>query len=108
MLYRVKTISVFEKQFRRLHRKYPSLKNEILQLIQQLKQNPETGRSIGNHCYKIRVAIKSKSKGKSGGARLITHIVIAEQTVYLLSIYDKSEKADLSANELKILLQEIL
>ena len=86
MLYRVKTISVFEKQFRRLHRKYPSLKTEILQLIQQLKQNPETGVSIGNHCYKIRVAIKSKAKGKSGGGRLITHIVIAEQTVFLLSI----------------------
>lgn len=107
MPYNIKTISVFEKQFRRLYRKYPSLKTELLQLIQKLKIDPQTGTSLGNHCYKIRIAIKSKSKGKSGGARMITHIVIAEEIVYLLSIYDKSEKADLTSNELKQLLQEI-
>jgi mRNA-degrading endonuclease RelE of RelBE toxin-antitoxin system len=107
MPYSVKTISVFEKQFKRLYRKYPSLKADVLQLIVQLRGNPEIGSYLGNQCYKIRISIKSKSKGKSGGARIITHIVVTEQTVYLLSIYDKSEKADLSANELKLLLQEI-
>jgi mRNA-degrading endonuclease RelE of RelBE toxin-antitoxin system len=107
MPYSVKTISVFEKQFKRLYRKYPSLKADVLQLIVQLRANPEIGSYLGNQCYKIRISIKSKSKGKSGGARIITHIVVTEQTVYLLSIYDKSEKADLSANELKLLLQEI-
>ena len=107
MPYSVKTISVFEKQFKRLYRKYPSLKADVLQLIVQLRANPEVGSYLGNQCYKIRISIKSKSKGKLGGARIITHIVVTEQTVYLLSIYDKSEKADLSANELKLLLQEI-
>lgn len=107
MPYSIKTISVFEKQFRRLYRKYPSLKTELFQLIQKLKVHPQTGTSLGNQCYKIRIAIKSKSKGKSGGARMITHIIIAEEIVYLLSIYDKSEKADLTSNELKQLLQEI-
>lgn len=107
MPYNIKTISVFEKQFRRLYRKYPSLKTELFQLIQKLKVDPQTGTSLGNQCYKIRLAIKSKSKGKSGGARMITHIVIAEEIVYLLSIYDKSEKADLTSTELKQLLQEI-
>lgn len=107
MPYSIKTISVFEKQFRRLYRKYPSLKTELFQLIQKLKTDPQTGTSLGNQCYKIRIAIKSKSKGKSGGARMITYIVIAEEIVYLLSIYDKSEKADLTSTELKQLLQEI-
>jgi mRNA-degrading endonuclease RelE of RelBE toxin-antitoxin system len=100
MAYNVKTISVFEKQYKRLYRKYPLLKSEILQLIIQLKSNPMLGTSVGHHCYKIRVAIKSKSKGKSGGARLITHLTVKDETVYLLSIYDKSEKADLTASEL--------
>lgn len=107
MPYSVKTISVFEKQFKRLYKKYPSLKADVLQLIVQLRANPEIGSSLGNQCYKIRIFIKSKSKGKSGGARIITHIVVTEQTVYLLSIYDKSEKTDLTVNELKFLLQEI-
>jgi mRNA-degrading endonuclease RelE of RelBE toxin-antitoxin system len=108
MPYSVKTISVFEKQYKRLHRKYPSVKSEILALIHKLQINPHTGTSLGNHCYKIRVAIKSKAKGKSGGARLITHVVISDETVYLLSIYDKSEKADLSSNELASLLKLIV
>lgn len=107
MEYSVKTIAVFEKQFRRLYRKFPSLKAEVLQIVQQLKSKPEAGVSIGNRCYKIRIAIKSKVKGKSGGATIITHVVIRDQVVYLLSIYDKSEKADLSKSELEFLLKEI-
>ena len=55
--------------------------------------------------YKIRLAIASKQKGKSGGARVITNFVIADATVYLLSIYDKSEKENLTDKELDELLK---
>ncbi len=108
MNYNVKTISTFEKQARRLSRKHPSLKNDLLELIQLLKKNPETGTALGNQCYKIRLKIRSKSRGKSGGARVITHIVISGQTVYLLSVYDKSEKNDLLPGELNQLLSELI
>ena len=108
MSYNIKTISVFEKQARRLSRKYPSLKKDLLHLVSLLKQNPETGSSLGGNCYKIRMSVSSKSKGKSGGARIITHIIVAYKNVYLLSIYDKSEKADLASGELKQLLKEII
>ena len=108
MSYSIKSISVFEKQTRRLSRKYPSLKKELLNLVASLKENPYQGASLGNNCYKIRIAIASKGKGKSGGARVITHLVIIEKLVYLLSIYDKAEKADLSQGELKLLLKEII
>jgi mRNA-degrading endonuclease RelE of RelBE toxin-antitoxin system len=47
------------------------------------------------------LAINSKRKGKSGGARIITYVYIETETVYLLTIYDKSEKADLRPNELQ-------
>ncbi|MDN3690233.1 type II toxin-antitoxin system RelE/ParE family toxin [Cyclobacterium jeungdonense] len=60
---------------------------------------------MGNSCYKIRLAIKSKGKGKSGRARLITNFVVANDTVYLVSIYDKPEKDNLSDKELDELLQ---
>ena len=52
MIYKVKTISVFERQAKRLIKKFPSLKNEIRQLIFQLKEEPTKGISIGNDCYK--------------------------------------------------------
>ncbi|MFY8189494.1 MAG: type II toxin-antitoxin system RelE/ParE family toxin [Bacteroidia bacterium] len=107
MSYKVKTIDVFEKQAKRLIRKHASLKKELFQLIQELKENPEQGTAIGNSCFKIRIAIASKGKGKSGGARIITNIVVTNATVYLLSIYDKSEKENLTDKELKELLKAI-
>jgi len=72
-----------------------------------LREQPKQGTAIGNGCFKIRIAIASKGKGKSGGARVITNVVVTDATVYMLSIYDKSEKNDLSDRELKELLKSI-
>ncbi len=105
MSYSVQSIAVFEKQTKRLLKKYPSLKVELIKLVQSLKQNPEQGTSIGKFCFKIRIAIASKGKGKRGGARVITNFIITDNTVYLLSIYDKSEKDNLSDKELQELLK---
>lgn len=108
MSYSIKSIAVFEKQAKKLVKKYRSLKGELTEIITELKENPLLGTSIGNNCYKIRMAISSKNKGKSGGARLITTFTVADETVFLLSIYDKSEKDSLSDKELDELLAYIL
>ena len=55
----------------------------------------------------MRIAITSKGKGKSGGARIITYLQIEETTVYLIAIYDKSEQANISDSEIKKLLEDI-
>lgn len=107
MSYNVLTIPPFDKQFRRLAKKYPSLKNEFAELLESLEQEPEQGINLGNNCFKIRIAIASKGKGKSGGARVITNFVIAEETVFLISIYDKSEKDNLTDKELDDLLKYV-
>jgi len=104
MKYNVLTIPPFDRQLKRLARKFPSLKTEYADLIENLGENPEKGTSLGNNCFKIRLAIASKGRGKSGGARVITHFYIENETVFLLAIYDKSEQADLSDKELKELL----
>jgi len=100
----VLAIPPFDKQLKRLVKKYPSLKEEFASLIDELEHNPEQGTKIGKSCFKIRISIASKGKGKSGGARVITNFTISENTVYLLSIYDKSEKDSLSDSELEDLL----
>lgn len=105
MSYSVKSIEVFERQAKKLTQKYPSLKSELLALVRELKENPDQGTAIGKSCYKIRLAIKSKGKGKSGGARVITNFVVSNDAVYLLSIYDKSDKENLTDKELDELLQ---
>ncbi len=107
MSYKIKTLDVFEKQAKRLLKKYPSVKSDLLRLIGELKENPKLGTSIGKNCYKIRLKIASKGNGKSGGARLITNLVVSDTTVYLMTIYDKSEKENLTDKELKDLLENI-
>ncbi len=105
MSYSVKTLPKFEKSLKKLVKKYPSLKAEYIHLIESLKENPKQGKTLGKNCYKIRLAIKSKGKGKSGGARVITNFVFTDDTVFLLSIYDKADKDSLTDKELKELLQ---
>jgi len=107
MKYNVLTIPPFDRQVKRLAKKYSSLKAELLALIEDLEENPKKGTFLGNNCYKIRLAIASKGRGKSGGARIITHLYIEKETVFLLAIYDKSEQTDISDKELKELLLEI-
>jgi mRNA-degrading endonuclease RelE of RelBE toxin-antitoxin system len=107
MNYNIEITNLFEKQLKRLAKKFPSIKTEFAQLVTMLKQNPEQGTSIGGSCYKIRIAIASKGKGKSGGARIITYIQITQSKVYLLSIYDKSEQSSITNNELKSWLKNL-
>lgn len=80
---------------------------EYKELIEEISQNPEFGTFIGSDCYKVRIAIASKGKGKRGGARTITYVYIQTETVYLLTIYDKSEKENLKPNELKIMIESL-
>jgi hypothetical protein len=105
MSYSVLTIPPFDKQIKRLAKKYPSIKIEFAELIENLEQEPEQGTALGNNCFKIRIAIASKGKGKSGGARVIINVLVSAEIVYLLSIYDKSEKDNLTDKELEELLK---
>lgn len=97
----------FEKELKRLIKKFPSLKKEYSALIDTIALDPESGTSIGNNCFKIRIAIASKGKGKRGGARVITYVFIQNTTVYLLTIYDKSEKQDIRDGELNEIIQNL-
>lgn len=107
MSYNVKTLDSFERQAKRLIRKYPSLKAELQKLIDTLSDYPTTGEPLGLKCYKIRLKIASARKGKSGGARVITHFVYADNRVFLLSIYSKSEQNTVTERELEAMLKQI-
>jgi mRNA-degrading endonuclease RelE of RelBE toxin-antitoxin system len=108
MSYNVKTIPRFDREIKRLVKKYASLKNEYEKLIDELEENPEIGTSLENNLYQIRLAITSKGRGKRSGARMITYLKTNEGNIYLLTIYDKGEKDTISNNEMqKILVSEI-
>jgi hypothetical protein len=70
MSYNIKTIPSFERDVKILNKKYPSFKSDLIKLRNLLSDNPKSGTPLGNSCYKIRITIASKNKGKSGGARV--------------------------------------
>ncbi len=71
-----------------------------------LKENPTIGTPLGNNVYKIRLAITSKNRGKSGGARVVTFVKIILETVTLISIYSKGEQSTLDNNQINDLVKE--
>ena len=78
-----------------------------MNLIASLEKEPKQGIPLGNDCYKIRLSIASKGKGKSSGARVITCVKIVSGFVYLLTIYSKSEKDNIADRKLQELLKEV-
>lgn len=107
MSYQVETLENFEREAKRLKKKFPSLKQEINDLIGILEVNPFYGTPMQDGFYKIRLGIKSKGKGKRGGARVVTCVKVLAEKVYLVSIYDKSEQSDIADELLFKLLSEI-
>lgn len=106
MAFEVITTKDFEKFFKKLFKKYPSLKDDLLELIEILEQNPNTGTNLGNNLYKIRMAISSKNKGKSGGARVITYVISEDKEIYLIHIYDKSKISNIPKSQLLQVLKD--
>jgi len=100
----------FFKDVKRLYKKYRSLKEDLSKLEEELLENPYAGVKISENFYKIRLAIKSKGKGKSGGGRVVFHIeaeVVEEEEdieITLLKLYDKSDQENVSTNEIKDML----
>ncbi|MET3129349.1 mRNA-degrading endonuclease RelE of RelBE toxin-antitoxin system [Arcicella rosea] len=91
----------FESRVKRFIKKFPSLANELIDFVDLLKENPFLGESLGAGLYKVRLASKSKGKGKSGGFRVINYIVTENKEdidITVLTIYDKSEDSTMKKN----------
>lgn len=108
MSYKISQTSEFEKEAKYLAKKYASFKNDLAVLAASLADNPRQGTSLGNNRYKIRLAITSKGKGKSSGARIITYVAIIEETIFLVGVYDKSEQETMTDKEINERLKRLL
>lgn len=104
---KIKSIKPFKRDLKALSKKYKSLPDDFENLLNSLLTNPTQGIPLGKNCYKIRLKISSKQSGKSGGARIITHVYIDGDTLTLLAIYDKSEQSTIRDTEIEKRLSEI-
>ena len=101
-------LPTFMREAKRLNKRYHSLPDDLADLQQALLANPALGVDLGGGVRKIRMRIASKGRGKSGGARVITFTVVAavdEAIINLLYIYDKSERGNISQEEIDALLK---
>ena len=99
----------FEKEVKRLSKRYPSLKSDLIEFQEEIYANPQIGTDLGNGLRKIRMRISSKGRGKSGGARVISFTVVVaidETEINLLYIYDKAERESISLKEIEELLRK--
>lgn len=100
----------FVKGVKALAKRYPSLKSDLLQLRQSLENNPEQGVDLGGGLRKIRMNIKSKGRGKAGGARVITcNIIISksDMVIALVYIYDKADASSVKNEAMRKIVEEM-
>jgi len=109
MNYEIITTKTFRRDFKPLHKKYRSLLNDLERFKNELLENPGVGDDLGNNTRKIRMAVASKNKGKSGGVRVIVFDVVVNfnnTDIYLITIYDKGEQDSITRKEIEQLKQE--
>jgi mRNA-degrading endonuclease RelE of RelBE toxin-antitoxin system len=107
MAFDVILTSGFKKELKHIAKKHRQILSDVNELIDKLAVNPLIGDDLGKNVYKVRLAITGSSKGKSGGARVITYIKIIANTVVLAEIYLKSEYDTVDVNKvLKTLIDE--
>lgn len=99
----------FERAVKLLAKRHRSLKQDLLKFAKSLQDNPFQGVELSPGIRKIRMAITSKGRGKSGGARVITYTVLAaekEGTVYLIDIYDKVDYSTVDVAIIRKVIEE--
>jgi len=109
MNYTTEATDLFDREVKRLSKKYHSLPDDLENFKKELLENPTMGDKISNDVRKVRMAIASKGKGKSGGARVITCTILIDthsSTIYLLTIYDKSEQITIAKSTIEHLKQK--
>jgi len=97
----------FEKELKKLAKKYKKISSDLIKFKKEILKNPTLGTPLGNDCYKIRIANSSVPTGKSGGFRIITLIKIQKEKIILLTIYSKTQKENISDEELKAIIEGI-
>jgi len=101
-----KTLSYFDKDVKRLFKKYKQLPADLKALKKELFENPKAGIELGNRCYKIRLANSSIPTGKSGGFRIIYYHIDTNNNLYLMSMYSKNELENIDDKVILQILKE--
>ena len=101
-----KTTPLFDKEAKKLSKKYNLIKSDLRDFLDNFDDNHTHSTKINTNLFKIRLANSNKNRGKSAGYRIYYYLKI-EDTVFLLTIYDKSQKPSINEDILDIYIKEI-
>jgi mRNA-degrading endonuclease RelE of RelBE toxin-antitoxin system len=104
MNYKTEIDKEFSKEFKIVLKKFPSLKSDFQNILDNIEKELNLADDLGNGFKKIRINIKSKGKGSSGGGRVITYetiIAIENKLVLFVSIYNKGDYDSIDLSILK-------
>jgi hypothetical protein len=77
---------------------YRALQNHLI-------AHPGSGAIIKGSGGVRKIRWRSRGKGKSGGVRVIYYWALAEHHIFMLTLYGKSEKEDLSSADLRVIVR---
>ena len=102
MKYAIEFTAVFKRRIKKLAKKYPHIKQDFSDLLDQLEQGVFQGDEIQGFqekVYKVRTSSSDQNKGKRGGFRFIYYVAFHNETVYMMSAYAKSAQEDLTSQQ---------
>ena len=105
MSYKIETIPRFEKNVKKLKKKFPKIKTDLVDFVTELSNNLELGIHLGGNIFKVRIQNSSISTGKSGGFRVIIYYK-TDDILYLVTIYSKTEQDNILTEKLKKIVSE--
>ncbi|MCH4018158.1 MAG: addiction module toxin RelE [Prevotella sp.] len=106
----ITTSSYFDKEAKKLKKRYVSFVDDLEKFRDNLMRNPLQGTELSPGIRKIRFAIKSKGKGKAGCARVITVNALVSETegkIILLLIYDKEDSSSVKKEVIKSIVKDL-
>lgn len=105
MNFKIETIPRFEKDVKKLKKKFPNIKNDLVKFIDELSTNPTLGINLGENIFKVKISNSSIPTGKSGGFRIITYYQ-KNDILYLVTMYSKTEKDTVLTDKLRQIVKE--
>ena len=105
MNFKIETIPRFEKDVKKLKKKFPNIKNDLVKFIDELSTNTTLGINLGENIFKVKIPNSSIPTGKSGGFRIITYYQ-KDDVLYLVTMYSKTEKDTILTDKLRQIVKE--
>ena len=105
MNFNIETIPRFDKDVKKLKKRFPKIKEDLSLLIEELSKHPELGIALESGLYKVRLQNSSIPTGKRAGFRVVPYYVNGD-ILYLVTMYAKSDKDTILTHKLKDIIRD--